>query len=409
MNGNFQFSPARGKSDGFNYLQKSYLILISINLVFFVGYYIALVLVPPFVQRQGASTAQVGWITSIFFLAMLSGRPLSAYLIQQVGAPFSLLLSLVFTLAVCATLPFMTGFAAVAVCCAAQGLFVAIVTSSLLVLVVEVAPAEKRGEALAVFGIAPNLAVTFAPSLGLTLMNSGGIILAFWSAAAMNIFCALFVAFIKQSEKTQTPQNLKSFSETSETDKAAIKSNLIVPTLVIASFGLTYAVHLGFVVIIAADRGISNGEAGIYYTFYAAAIVFARLTGGRVSDRRGRGWVIVPGSILVGFAIMIFALTHSLSGLFITGLVYGLGTGFLYPGVMAQMIDLTPQHRRGAVIAHFYAANEAGIVLGGLLFGWIVEQTNYVVALSAFSVVPLLAALLHFLFSDKREDLLVEI
>jgi MFS family permease len=378
-------------------LSSGFIALTSISLIFYIGHYLALVLTPPFLEGQGASASEVGWVSSLFFLGMLAGRPFSARLIERTSPVLSLLAGSILTAISCAVLPLMATAAAVACCRTIQGLAVALATTALAVLVADRTPVARRGEALALFGISANAAAFFAPALGLALANALGYSLAFWAAGAFSVVCVICATSMAHSEKAP---EVEAEAQTSHGD---LKRRLAIPSLVIASFGVTFSVHIGFIIVIAGERGISPQEAGFYYTCYAVAIIFARIISGRALDGRGRNRIIVLGNLAAGLAMILLGYTSSLAGLLATAAIYGLGAGYVYPGILAYMVELTPANRRGTATASFYAAFEAGIVIAGPLFGWMAMRGGYDLALKVFGAIPVAGALLHLAFTRRPQ------
>lgn len=375
--------------------------LIPIGLIFTVAYYLVLVLIPHLLKSLGGSATQIGEVSSFFFLSVVIGRPCSAYFIERVGPATSLLAgSLIMALA-CVILPLMTTVRAVTWCRSAQGLAFAMVSTAITVLVADRTPAARRGQAFALFGISGNVAAAFGPALGLALLATAGYARTFLIAGISSLICSFFAASFIRRRKGRDASLIR--DRNSPACSGNFKRKLIIPSLVIATFGVTYSIHLNFIVVIAGEQGLNDYHAGIYYTFFAAAIVFARLISGLISDRLGRGWLIVSGNLAAGLAMLILGWTHSLTGLLVTATVYGLGAGCVYPAVLTQTVELAPARRRGWAAASFYVACESSIAAAGPLFGWMVTRAGYNWALRIMGVVPLAGALLHLCCSFKPE------
>jgi MFS family permease len=394
--------PDDGRASKSLLLSSGFIAPTSISLIFYIGHYLALVLTPPFLEGQGASASEVGWVSSLFFLGMLAGRPFSARLIERASPVLSLLAGSLLAAISCAALPLMATAAAVACCRTIQGLAVALVTTALTVLVADRTPATRRGEALALFGISANAAAFFAPASGLALANALGYSRAFWVAGAFSAVCVICATSMAHSEKA--PEVPAAEEENApQTGQSDLKGRWAVPSLVIASFGVTFSVHIGFIIVVAGKRGISAQEAGFYYTCYAVAIIFARIISGRALDSRGRNWIIALGNLAAGLAMILLGCTSSLAGLLAAAAIYGLGAGYVYPGVLAYMVELTPANRRGTATASFYAAFEAGIAIAGPLFGWMAMWGGYDLALKVFGAIPVAGALLHLSFTRRPQ------
>lgn len=369
------------------------------NFVFYIGFYFTLAAVPVYVARQGAVAAQVGLVGSAMFLATLLGRPLAARLVAAPGRGATLLAGAVLSAGVAALYPWLGSPLWVAAGRALHGLALALFTTAATVMVADAAPAARRGEALGVFGASANAAAAFGPAAGLAVAGAAGFGVTFAAAAAVAGAAAALAVALGLTGRTPraVPAAPVPLPANGAAGTAALVRRLGVPALVLASFGLTYAVHVNFVAILVAERGIPTAAAGLYYTLYAAGIISARLISGRLSDRRGRGWVIVPGNLVAGLAILALAGVSTLPGLLAVAVVYGLGAGHVHPGVLAHMVDLVPAGRRDFATAAFYAAFEVGVMAGGPLFGAAARQWGYSGALLALAAVPTAGALLHVL------------
>jgi predicted MFS family arabinose efflux permease len=385
-------------------LSGGFIALISINLIFYVGHYLTMVLTPSLLEARAASAAEVGWVSSIFFLGAIVGRPFSARLIERLNPEPSLLSGFLLTTTACAALPLTTSVVEVACCRVIQGLALALITTALTVLVANSAPVTRLGEALAIFGISSNAAAFFAPALGVTIASAMGYSRAFLAAGASGVLCALFAASMARSKKALEASETLSPESASRADHSNLKRRLAVPSLVIAAFGFTYSVHLSFIIVIIGERGVLAHGAGLYYALYAAAIILARLVGGRALDSRARDWLIALGNFAAGLAMIILGCTSSLLGLAVAAAVYGLGAGHLYPGVMAQMVEMIPSCRRGTAASCFYTSFEAGIAVAGPVFGWMAMWGGYGLALKIIGAIPIAGALLHLRFSERPQD-----
>jgi MFS family permease len=385
-------------------LSGGFVALISINLIFYVGHYLTMVLTPSLLEAKAASASEVGWVSSIFFLGAIVGRLFSARLIERVNPGPSLFTGFLLTTMACAALPLTTSVVEVACCRLIQGLALALITTALTVLVANRTPVTRLGEALALFGISSNAAAFFAPALGVTLASAMGHSRAFLAAGVSGVLCALFAASMARSKKAPEASESLSPESAPRADHSNMKRRLAIPSLVIAAFGFTYSVHLSFIIVIAGERGILANGTGLYYALYAAAIILARLVGGRAMDSRARDWLIALGNLAAGLAMIILGCTSSLPGLAVAAAVYGLGAGHLYPGILAQMVEITPARRRGTATSCFYTAFEVGIAVAGPVFGWMAMWAGYGLALIITGAIPVGGALLHLRFSGRPQE-----
>jgi MFS family permease len=159
------------------------------------------------------------------------------------------------------------------------------------------------------------------------------------------------------------------------------------------AFGLGTGVVFTFLPLYAARLGVPRiGPFAIAYSLGALGV---RALGGRLVDTLGRRAVIVPALGVQAVGAALLALTGLLvSGaglaplplIALTGLLLGVAHGFLYPALSALVIDLTPEERRGGVIATFSSFVLLGQATGAMAFGTLAHALGYGMAFTVLAV-----------------------
>ncbi|MBX6377771.1 MAG: MFS transporter [Clostridia bacterium] len=383
-----------------SFLTPGYLAVALTNFLQHLSLYVALPVLPLFVQSMGGSEVEVGWVGTAFFVATLATHPMAGRLADRAGRSRPLMLGGAVTLATLLAYP-LAGHAWVLTAMrVVHGVAYAFFTTAATAIVADMVPQSRRGEALGIYGMSANVAAAFGPAAGLFLVKPLGFGLTFAVAALMGLVCLAFATWL-----ARTPAAQKSGAQNAGVavggPEPAVTGRLLVPFVVLATYGFSYAVHVNFIPILAEERGIEG--AGFYFTVYACAIIAARSFTGRVGDRFGRTWMIVPGALVAAAGTALLSGVASLPRLLLTAVVYGLGSGSIHPGVLAQMVDLVPPHRRGTATAAFYASFQTGIAIGGPVIGWLVQEVGLRSALLATAAVCVCGAAIHFL-GPWRED-----
>ncbi len=380
------------------YVTPEFLRLTATSFLFQIGYYLTLPIIPVYVKHLGASTTVIGWLGSAFFLSTLIGRPLAAFSVERLGTRPTLLYSALLATAVCVFSPWMLSPTQIAANRCMYGLVYALFTTAVTVLVADNVPSVRTGEALGVFSASVNAAAAFSPALGLLLSDQLGFTPTLVIAAGFPALSTLLI----HSESPQTLTTTVESASVATGEILQLIKPLVMPGFVLACFGFTYAIHVSFITVIAAERGILNPEAGLYYASYATAIIAARMTSGRLFDRCGSSWVIIPGNLLAGLALIVLAGTHSLFSFLVVAVIYGIGAGYVHPGVLARMVELVPDHRKATATSLFYASFEVGILAGGPLFGALSAQVGDTTALLAFASLPIASLFLYQLNASQH-------
>jgi predicted MFS family arabinose efflux permease len=126
-----------------------------------------------------------------------------------------------------------------------------------------------------------------------------------------------------------------------------------------------------------AHRGVSLGEAAFQISLASVLAVFACPTAGWFSDRIGSRKAVMVWPMLL-MAILFPLCSGSEAGVFIF-LVIAIGFvgGFVPTGVFAGAVEAAGDERlSGMAMAVIQIGQNAGMLLGPLLFGWLVDYTG---------------------------------
>ncbi|MGV7116728.1 MFS transporter, partial [Paenibacillus kyungheensis] len=130
-------------------------------------------------------------------------------------------------------------------------------------------------------------------------------------------------------------------------------------------------------------------NSGTFFLVYAATLALIRPLAGKISDRKGETYVIIPSLVITVIALIVLSCATDLLGVIVAAVLYGIGFGSAQPALQAIMIRLAPENRKGAANAFFSTATDLGIGLGAILLGLVSEHLNYqaLFLVSACSVV----------------------
>ena len=102
--------------------------------------------------------------------------------------------------------------------------------------------------------------------------------------------------------------------------------------------------------------------AGLYPLVWAAGqIVF-----GPLSDRVGRRRLILPGMLLQAAGLVLLAGSPAFGGLIVAAFVLGVGTGMVYPTLIALVADRVPASDRATALGVYRFFRDGGYALGAL-------------------------------------------
>ena len=115
------------------------------------------------------------------------------------------------------------------------------------------------------------------------------------------------------------------------------------------------------------NLGFPEGQKGIFFTIYGICSLLARVTAGKISDKKGRVIVLKWAVVFLIISNIVMALASTQAIFIIGSCLFGFAAGMNSPTIYAWTIDLSLDHARGKGIATMYIALEIGIGLALLL------------------------------------------
>jgi MFS family permease len=213
------------------------------------------------------------------------------------------------------------------------------------VVIAELAPPARRGEATGWFGITNSLGLILGPVLGPAVAGHLGFPVLFLLAAGVagvGMACICLVpAAERPARRSRLPRPGDLFSPAA-----------VLPSLILLLLYIPYGTVVAFIPLVATTRGLENP--GLFYTVFAAAMLLVRAKAGEISDRRGRAAVIVPGMIVTVLSFLVLGVTTGWIGVLAGGALLGLGFGSAQPALMALTTDRVAPAERGKAMGTFY-------------------------------------------------------
>jgi MFS family permease len=253
---------------------------------------------------------------------------------------------------------------------------------------VDLAPADRRGLALGLFGLAVWGGLSLGPVAGELLRNGLGYS-AVWTFVAVLPACGALVALRLPEPARPRPAGAPAAPWPALLPAAARRPGL---ALALANFG--YAALAGFAVLALKARGIDDGA--IVFTVFAVAVFASRVVFGRMPDRRGPRRTACVAGVLEALGLASVGAAHSLVLALVGALVMGLGFSMLFPSLALMVVGDVSEERRGAAMGAFTAFFDLGVGLGGPIAGATAALAGYaavfyLAALAALGTVVLVA------------------
>ncbi len=328
-------------------------------------------LLPKFITTElGAGPDRIGIVMASFGATSIFCIPLVGSLVDRVGRrPFMTAGAVVMAatalgfLAVREVGPLLLALRAV------QGVAFSMTFIASSTLATDLAPPERLGQALGVFGVSMLSMHAIAPAIAETIVARAGWDSVFVAAAAVSLLCAAGTAFVREPAARHGGAGAAA-SLWSVARRPRSLRIMAVTALSGAAFGVMMTYPQPF----ALSLGRENVRG--FFIAYAIAAATVRLGFGSVADRLGRDRVSVVS--LTAYAAVVLWMAWLRPGwLEPIGAGFGLAHGLFYPAFNALALDAAGPRERGKVMALYNGAFNAGNSGATLSLGFLAASAGY--------------------------------
>lgn len=135
---------------------------------------------------------------------------------------------------------------------------------------------------------------------------------------------------------------------------------------------MAYGGVISFLPLFAAEKGIQN--IGGFFVVYALSILLTRPLMGKMVDRWGFDYTVIPGFVCLLIALVLLADLRSSRMLMVVAVIYGTGFGAMITSLQTMAVRDVPRNRIGAANATLFTGNDLGIGLGVMLLGMVARS-----------------------------------
>lgn len=355
-------------------------ILLLVVLQIYGSTYLLISLLPVHIRNLGHSAASVGTIMSLFSVAALVIRPFAGLLADRASRRHSIFIGGIFIGLSCLGYA-ITGSNTIFLARLLNGVGWGLVTAATATVAADLAPPNRRGTILGIYGTVTGLALAVSPSTGIWLSKHVGLNTSFIVAAIFGFGAAIAILFLN------TPNPARSGSRTQVGLLKMFSRTAIAPASIMLSFTLIYGTILTFIPLVTIDRGL--GDSGPFFAVFAVALIFLRISGGGLSDRFGRFAVIGPGFVSCALAMIVLAFANSQPVLLTGAILFAIAFAFIQPATQAWAVDRSPVHARATTLSTVVAAQDFGISFGAIAAGFVADGFGYTTLFLVATVVAL--------------------
>jgi len=247
---------------------------------------------PLLVEAVGGTLVAVGTAATLFGLSSSLFRPVAGRLVD-LRAGWVFLAGLLMMALVPLVYAFVPALGVIYVARMFHGLSLSAASTAYRTIIANLAPEERRGEAMALGGLTYPLAIMVAPPAGEAISRSLGLSAPFLAAAGMAALGLLVVWPLRGLGRgaTRVSRQYVGFR------KLLGRPGLQAATLAAWLTGIVWGALGAFVPLMGPGLGLV--QTGLFFTVFSATLFLLRVPAGRLSDRVGRLPVMLPAGILV--------------------------------------------------------------------------------------------------------------
>ena len=169
--------------------------------------------------------------------------------------------------------------------------------------IVDLAPPERRGRVIGLYGLAVWAGLSVGPLFGELIQRSAGYTPVWIFAGVMPLVGAAVA--------TRVPDPFRPISAAVHEHHALIAPEAVRPGAALALGSIGYAAVAAFVVLHLDARGIGHGA--LVFGAFATMVVLTRLVGGDLPDRVGPARVAIGAALVEAVGLTTIAFAHSLA------------------------------------------------------------------------------------------------
>jgi MFS family permease len=222
---------------------------------------------------------------------------------------------------------------------------------------VDMAPEERRGRMIGLYGLAIWTGLTLGPPIGVLLQDAGGFNLVWAFACGAPLLGAVIASRLPEAPVVGGERSRGPF----------ISREALGPGVTFALSVVGFAAVSAFIVLSLDQRGIGHGAE--VFSVFAGTVVATRLLAGGLPDRVGAARCAVGAALIEALGLLLLGAAESLPVVIVGAIAMGAAFSLLFPSLSLLAVDRVVPERRGAAMGTFTASFDLGMLTGSPAVG----------------------------------------
>ena len=243
--------------------------------------------------------------------------------------------------------------------------------------VADVTAAASRGKAMGYLSAGGMVGFIVGPTAGGVLAQFFGLRLPFIITAAITLVTlAALHRLITEPERHHEPTDTEQRVHVFEVLRRHSSAYAALAVSVFANVFALGILEVAFTLDAVQRFKVTPLQIGLFFGVVGAITICGSIGFGLASDKLGRKWPIVVGSLLGAISMLMFMQATEIIGLLEGAVVLGLAISMRGPTTQAMVADLTDKNAYGVVMGVFGMVNNSAYVISPLLAGYLYSESG---------------------------------
>ncbi|MFW9812681.1 MAG: MFS transporter [Candidatus Thorarchaeota archaeon] len=243
-------------------------------------------------------------------------------------------------------------------------------------LVSDVTTPKNRGTAMGYLSMGNMVGFVVGPALGGFLAQFLGIRVPFILAGIATLLTMVLLYILVEEPVKKT---IKKVTPKIPIREIVNRARACYGALGVAMFANMFAMgilEVAFMLDAVINIGLEPYEIGLFFGVIGISMMIGNVGFGKLSDIRGRKWLIVIGAMIGAGAMGMFILAQTTIDLLIAGIVLSIGMSMRGPAIQALIADVTDPSAYGVMMGVFGAVSNSAYAVSPLIGGYIFDETG---------------------------------
>lgn len=362
---------------------KNFILISLINFMLFLSSNMVNPVMSKYIVNSDHSIGIAGTIVGSYAIAALLIHPFCGILLDKWNKKGLFMAALILMLVAILGYGVSTSIGMLFLCRIFHGGAFAMTSTAIMAILADNVADSRMGEGVGYFGLTTVVVTSFAPSLGIYLGNTYGYVYSFYCAAGAVASAFIMIVFVRSGSQVINKKQKETKTSEKQHEKLSVKfiwtkllaKEVLVLSLIASLFSFANGIESSFVVLYGDSKGIAN--VGTYFTVSAVAVLLARVFSGKIYDKKGLPYVIVPALLIAAAGMFSLACASGIALFWVGAFFKGYGQGSGQPAMQTKALQLAGSDRRGVASSTYYLFPDIMQSAGPAVGGWIISGFGY--------------------------------